>query len=147
MKKGFGLCTMTTKIWNSPKFKLSTISLFLKDHVSKISQLGTTSSAQVQKYLDKLYRLVTGYEEIILDNDGTILTWNKDFEKMEGYSESEILGQNINLFYLPQHRQLKMTESLIGSASTRGTATQFGQFVRKDGSTFFGSIKMVAVKM
>ncbi len=138
---------MTTKILNSPKFRLSTISLFLKDHLSKISQITYNSPATLQRYMNKLYKLVTGYDEIILDQDGTILTWNNDFQKIEGYTESEIIGQSINLFYLPQHRQSKLAQKLIEEAALKGTATQFGQFVRKDGVTFWGSIKIVAIKM
>ncbi len=138
---------MTTKILNSPKFRLSTISLFLRDHLSKLSDLTYNTPAKVQRYMNRLYRLVTGYDEIILDQDGTILTWNKDFEKIKGYTESEIIGQSINLFYLPQHRQSKLPQKLIEEAAAKGTAIQFGQFVRKDGSTFWGSIKIVAVKM
>jgi PAS domain S-box-containing protein len=82
---------------------------------------------------------------ILLDIDGTILTWNKGVESIKGYKENEIVGQNFNIFYLPSDRQSKLPQQLIELATKEGRARHIGKRVRKDGSTFWGSILITAL--
>ena len=82
---------------------------------------------------------------ILLDLDGTILTWNMGAEKIKGYKEDEILGQNFRIFYLPQDRQAGLPEQLIDLAKREGRARHIGRRVRKDGSIFWGSILITAL--
>src|SRR5207253_10102477 len=96
----------------------------------------TESAALIKKYLSKCYRYVVGVEPVLLDTDGTILKWNKTCEKLQGYTEPEILGQSLAIFYLPQDRQLRLPEKLIQIATEKGTAVHRGRWVRKNGSTF-----------
>ena len=84
-------------------------------------------------------------EIILLDTDGTILSWNKGVEKLKGYTGKEIIGQNFNIFYLPQDRQAGLPEQLIEVAKKEGRATHVGRRVRKDGTTFWGSILLTAL--
>lgn len=106
----------------------------------------TATSTAARKYFDWLYSLIASYEEIVLDYDGSILSWNEGFALLEGYSEQEIIGQHLNLFFTPLERQTKVVESLISKASVSGTAVHFGQLVRKDGTLYPGSIKIVRVR-
>jgi PAS domain S-box-containing protein len=82
---------------------------------------------------------------ILLDRDGTILSWNKGAQHIKGYSADEIIGQNFNIFYMPQDRQAKLPESLLALASKEGRAKHIGRRVRKDGTTFWGSILITAL--
>jgi PAS domain S-box-containing protein len=82
---------------------------------------------------------------ILLDTDGTILTWNKGVESIKGYKEHEIVGQNFRIFYLPRDRQQGLPEKLIELAKTEGRARHIGQRVRKDGTVFWGSITISAI--
>ena len=88
---------------------------------------------------------IQDYAIILLDRDGTILSWNAGVEKIKGYKEHEILGQNFRIFYLPQDRQSGLPEKLIDHAITEGRATHIGRRVRKDGSVFWGSILITAL--
>lgn len=82
---------------------------------------------------------------ILLDTDGTILTWNKGAEKIKGYNENEIVGQNFNIFYLPLDRQEKLSEKLLALAKKEGRAKHIGRRVRKDGTIYWGSILLTAI--
>jgi PAS domain S-box-containing protein len=93
----------------------------------------------------KMIEEIQDYAIILLDTDGTILSWNKGVEKIKGYKEHEILGQNFNIFYLPQDRQHKLAENLINLAKLEGRAKHIGRRVRKDGTTFWGSIIITAI--
>ncbi len=88
---------------------------------------------------------IQDYAIILLDLDGTILTWNKGAEKIKGYKEKDILGQNFRIFYLPQDRQHLLPEQLLDLAKKEGRAMHIGRRLRKDGSFFWGSILITAL--
>lgn len=88
---------------------------------------------------------IMDYAIILLDIDGTILSWNGGAEKIKGYKEEEIIGQNFRIFYLPEDRQDNLPEQLIEIAKKEGRVKQIGKRVRKDGSTFWGSTLITAL--
>jgi PAS domain S-box-containing protein len=111
----------------------------------------TTNFTPMKKrdVLEQLHRKmiaeIQDYAIILLDLDGTILSWNLGAEKIKGYKENEILGQNFRLFYMPQDRQAGLPEQLIDLAKKEGRARHIGRRLRKDGSIFWGSILITAL--
>ncbi|HMK02724.1 MAG TPA: PAS domain S-box protein [Ferruginibacter sp.] len=99
----------------------------------------------LQHLHNKMIEEVADYAIILLDIDGNILTWNKGVERIKGYKAHEIIGQNFNIFYLPRDRQERLPERLIEQATKEGRAKHIGKRVRKDGSTFWGSILITAL--
>lgn len=99
--------------------------------------------------LEKLHKRmiaeIQDYAIILLDIDGTILSWNAGAEKIKGYKESEILGQNFRIFYMPQDREAHLPEQLIALAKKEGRARHIGRRVKKDGTIFWGSILITAL--
>jgi PAS domain S-box-containing protein len=102
-----------------------------------------------KKLLEQLHKKIISeiqdYAIILLDADGTILSWNIGVEMIKGYKEHEILGQNFRIFYLPEDRQYGLPEQLIELAKKEGRARHIGRRVRKDGSIFWGSILITAL--
>src|ERR1041385_7199841 len=99
----------------------------------------------LQQLHRKMIEEVQDFAIILLDIDGTILTWNQGVEKIKGYKEHEIVGQNFNIFYLPGDRQHKLPEKLLDIAKREGRAQYTGRRVRKDGTTFWGSMLITAL--
>jgi PAS domain S-box-containing protein len=101
------------------------------------------------KKLEELHKRmiaeVQDYAIILLDVDGTILSWNKGVEKIKGYKDHEIIGQNFNIFYMPLDRQSGLPQRLLDLAKREGRAMHIGRRVRKDGTTFWGSILITAL--
>jgi PAS domain S-box-containing protein len=93
----------------------------------------------------KMIAEIQDYAIILLDIDGTILSWNKGAEKIKGYKEEEILNQNFRIFYMPQDRQANLPEQLIDLAIREGRARHIGRRLRKDGTIFWGSILITAL--
>lgn len=93
----------------------------------------------------KMIEEIQDYAIILLDMDGTILSWNKGVEKIKGYTAEEIIGQNFNIFYLPRDRQEHLPDKLLELAGREGRAKHIGRRVRKDGSVFWGSIVITAL--
>ena len=93
----------------------------------------------------KMIAEIMDYAIILLDVDGTILSWNKGAEKIKGYKEEEILNQNFRIFYMPQDRQAGLPEQLINLAKKEGRARHIGRRLKKDGTIFWGSILITAL--
>jgi PAS domain S-box-containing protein len=93
----------------------------------------------------KMIAEIQDYAIILLDIDGTILSWNKGAEKIKGYKEEEILEQNFRIFYMPQDRQAGLPEQLIAQAVKEGRARHIGRRVKKGGIIFWGSILITAL--
>jgi PAS domain S-box-containing protein len=93
----------------------------------------------------KMIEEVEDYAIILMDKNGIILNWNKGAEKIKGYKEQEIIGENFRRFYLKDDQEKNLPEQLILLASTTGKAIHEGWRVRKDGSTFWGSIVITAL--
>lgn len=99
----------------------------------------------LEKLHKKMIAEIQDYAIILLDIDGTILSWNLGAAKIKGYQEHEILGQNFRLFYMPQDRQAGLPEQLIELAKKEGRARHIGRRIRKDGTIFWGSILITAL--
>lgn len=99
----------------------------------------------LEKLHQKMIAEIQDYAIILLDLDGTILTWNAGAKKIKGYEESEILGQNFRIFYIPQDRQEGLPEKLIEHATKEGRARHIGRRLKKDGTIFWGSILITAL--
>jgi PAS domain S-box-containing protein len=124
---------------NEEKFRL------LSQSLEKNIEERTRTFKQSEERYHKMIEEVQDYAIILLDKEGTIINWNKGAEKIKGYTEKEILGQNFRNFYLDEDRQRKLPEHLIDEAAKHGRAMHEGWRKRKDGSKFWGSIVITAL--
>ena len=93
----------------------------------------------------KMIAEIQDYAIILLDFDGTVLSWNKGAEKIKGYREDEILGKNFDIFYIPHDREAGLPKQLINQAIKEGRARHNGRRQKKDGTIFWGSILITAL--
>ncbi len=84
------------------------------------------------------------YAIFILDPGGRVVTWNTGAERIEGYSAQEILGQHLSLFFEPD--DMKKPDQALNVASTEGRFQEQGWRVRKDGSRFWASVALTALR-
>jgi PAS domain S-box-containing protein len=138
---------MSTHIFHPVKEKLLSVGFFLRIQIQKnLQTIYKLPHFPIEKYFCQILRSIKGVPAIVLDTDGTILTWNKNSEQLKGYKDKEIIGQNFSIFYLPRERQQKFPEELLRLAADRGKATHFSKRVRKDGTTFLGKITLTAIR-
>jgi PAS domain S-box-containing protein len=100
---------------------------------------------KLQQLHKRMIEEIQDFAIILLDEDGTILTWNKGVERIKGYKEKEIIGQNFSIFYMPKDREAKLPQQLLNLARREGRAKHIGRRVRRDGSVFWGSIVITAL--
>jgi len=99
----------------------------------------------LEKLHQRMIAEIQDYAIILMDIDGTILSWNAGAEKIKGYKEEEIIGQNFRIFYMPLDRQAGLPEQLIEQAIKEGRARHIGRRVKKSGAIFWGSILITAL--
>jgi PAS domain S-box-containing protein len=99
---------------------------------------------------DRRFRLlveaVTDYAIYMLDSRGTIVKWNPGAERLKGYAAEEIIGQNFSRFYTEEDRRNELPKRVLATASRTGKYEAEGWRVRKDGSIFWASVVVEAIR-
>jgi PAS domain S-box-containing protein len=98
-----------------------------------------------EQLYQKMVEEVEDYAILLLDREGYVLNWNKGAEKIKGYKAEEIIGRSFSVFYTEEARKTGHPLELIQKARDRGKAMEEGWRVRKDGTTFWGSIVITAL--
>ncbi len=93
-----------------------------------------------------LVQSVVDYAIYLLDPDGRVTSWNVGAERIKGYSTDEILGRHFSAFYSEEDRKAGMPQKVLDTARTEGRYSGEGWRVRKDGSRFWASIVVDAIK-
>jgi len=113
--------------------------------VIKSSRMGEMKKTKLEQLHRQMIAEIQDYAIILLDEDGTILSWNAGAQKIKGYQEKDILGQNFRIFYTPEDRQAGLPEQLIELAKKEGRARHIGRRIRSNGMIFWGSILITAL--
>ena len=86
------------------------------------------------------------YAIFIVDPGGRVISWNWGAERVGGHGAHEILGQHLSLFYEPDDVELRKPDQALSVAATEGRAEDQGWRVRKDGSRFWASMVLTALR-
>jgi PAS domain S-box-containing protein len=89
---------------------------------------------------------VTGYAILMLDTEGRIATWNAGAERIKGYKSKEIIGQHFSLFYPREDVEQGKPANELKIATEHGRFEEEGWRVRKDGSRFWASVVITALR-
>jgi PAS domain S-box-containing protein len=93
--------------------------------------------------------LVSGIQDyaiFMLDPEGRVIHWNAGAERLKGYRPEEIIGRHISCFYDSEDVQSGVPERLLETAAARGSVSEEGRRVRKDGSQFWASVLVTAIR-
>src|SRR5947209_14740715 len=97
-----------------------------------------------------LFRLlvdrVLDYAIFLLTTDGYVASWNAGAERLKGYVAGEIIGQSFERFYTPEDRAVGRPMELLARARVAGRVEEEGWRVRKDGSRFWASVVITALR-
>jgi len=89
---------------------------------------------------------IRDYAIILLDSEGTILTWGLGAECLEGFCAGEIIGKHFAVFYHRGDIKVGKPQGLLEEAAAKGRAEDEGWRLRKDGSRFWANVVMTALR-
>jgi PAS domain S-box-containing protein len=93
--------------------------------------------------------LVEGIQEYAifqLDPLGHVTSWNAGAKRLKGYTAEEIIGKHFSTFYLQDDVQSGKPGRMLEIASKEGQSKDEGWRVRKDGSPFWASVVITALR-
>lgn len=89
---------------------------------------------------------VQDYAIFMLDPDGRIASWNAGAQRSKGYTAEEIIGQHFRVFYPPHLQASRHPEHELELAIRDGKYEEEGWRIRKDGSRFWATVTITAVR-
>jgi PAS domain S-box-containing protein len=89
---------------------------------------------------------VTDYALFTMDPTGRVTSWNVGAERMLGYVEAEIVGQNFSCTFTSEDIQNGVPEKQLHTALQAGRAQEEGWRARKDKKTFWAYVDITLLK-
>jgi PAS domain S-box-containing protein len=120
------------------------------DRASKNPRPTATGEHSALPVTEEPFRLliegVVDYALFMLDPEGHVASWNPGAEQIKGYSAGEIIGHHFSRFYPPEDVQADKPARELAIASSEGKYEEEGWRVRKDGSWFWASVLITALR-
>jgi PAS domain S-box-containing protein len=111
----------------------------------KVTRDLTERRAAEQRYRF-LVEGVTDYAIYSLDRHGHVTSWNSGAQRIKGYTADEIMGRHFSTFYTPEDAEAHMPQRVLETAEREGHFEGEGWRVRKDGSRFWSSVVVTAIR-
>lgn len=89
---------------------------------------------------------VRDYAIFMLDPMGRVASWNAGAELIKGYQGHEIIGRHFSVFYPHEVAASRWPERELEVALAEGRVQDEGWRVRKDGSRFWASVTITALR-
>jgi PAS domain S-box-containing protein len=99
---------------------------------------------------DQRFRLLveamSDYAILMLNPEGRVASWNPGAEHIKGYTERDIVGADFSCFYTAEDRAAGRPKQNLEIAKTEGRYEGEGWRVRKDGTRFWASVVISAIR-
>jgi PAS domain S-box-containing protein len=82
----------------------------------------------------------------MLDPRGHVSTWSPAAARMKGYEAGEILGRHFSVFFPQSDLEAGRPARVLAEAAERGRYEEEGWRVRRDGSRFWASVVLTAIR-
>ena len=93
-----------------------------------------------------LLRGARDYAIYMLDTEGHVRSWSESAERIKGYAAEDIVGRHIGVFLPPEDRDSDLVNTILTTAARTGQFEGESFLMRKDGSRFYASIVMDAIR-
>ncbi len=97
----------------------------------------------------RFHALVEGVKDYAifwLDPDGRVMSWNASAERLKGYRAEQIIGEHFSRFYTPEDVAAGKPDAALRKATAEGRAEDEGWRVRREGSRFWASVVITALR-
>jgi PAS domain S-box-containing protein len=103
-------------------------------------------SLESERRFRQLVEGVVDYAIFHLDPNGVISSWNAGAQRIKGYNPEEIIGSHFSRFYTDEDRAAEVPNKALETARLTGKFEAEGWRVRKDGSRFWASVVIDAIR-
>ena len=86
------------------------------------------------------------YAVFFLDPEGRVMSWNQGAQRIKGYAAEEIIGRHFSTFYTRESIDSAWPQHELKVATAEGRFEDEGWRVRKDGSRFWASVAITALR-
>jgi PAS domain S-box-containing protein len=86
------------------------------------------------------------YAVFFLDPEGRVMSWNQGAQRIKGYAAEEIIGRHFSTFYTRESIDSGWPQHELKAATAEGRFEDEGWRVRKDGSRFWASVAITALR-
>jgi PAS domain S-box-containing protein len=117
-----------------------------RDAAQPVPAHARTPLQHVEDRFRLLIEEVRDYAIFMLDPAGRVTSWNRGAQQIKGYREEEIIGQHFSAFYPEDDRRAGKPEKELEIAAREGRVEDEGWRVRKDGSMFWASVVITALR-
>jgi PAS domain S-box-containing protein len=107
------------------------------------------SQVSLQRSEQRFRLLISGVRDhaiFMLDPAGNVTSWNEGAERVIGYRTDEIIGSHVARFFPQEEVVAEVPTRLLEIAATAGNAEEEGWRLRKDGSRFWASTVITALR-
>ena len=106
----------------------------------------TQALQESEEHLRLLVDSVKDYAIFMLDPSGHVKSWNQGAEAIKGYKANEIVGRHFACFYPFEDVKDGKPERELQRANAEGRYEEEGWRLRKDGSRFFATVVITALR-
>lgn len=104
------------------------------------------SAETSQNLLQILTDNIKEYAILTLDINGRVTTWPPAAERLKGYRKDEIIGKHFSVFYTKEDFESGKCDQELDIATREGRFEDEGWRVRKDGTRFWASVVITALR-
>ena len=106
----------------------------------------THDLAESERRFRLMVESVVDYSIFMLDAQGRVASWNAGAQRTSGYRAAEIIGRHFSCFYPREELERRKPQWELELAAAEGRFEEEGWRVRKDGSTYWASVVITAVR-
>jgi PAS domain S-box-containing protein len=119
-------------------------------HLNHTAKTAIQLAQKELRHSEEQFRLlvdgVKDYAIFMLDRTGIVVSWNTGAEQIKGYRADEIIGRHFSCFYPREDIECEKPERELESATKDGRFEEEGWRLRKDGSRFWASVVITALR-
>jgi len=142
---------LTVQPVREPQGQITVLHWLVQDITQQRRAAGERAQDQeeIASYQEAFRQLSDGIQDFaifLLDPSGCVATWNHGAQEIKGYAAAEIIGRHFSCFYPEEDLQRGKPQRLLETAATRGNVEDEGWRVRKDGTRFWASVLITALR-
>lgn len=125
---------------------LTWVLLFTRERANAMAHDLAATISEGEERFRLMVEGVKDYAILMLDDRGTVMTWNAGAARIKGWQAEDIIGQHFGRFYTEKDREAGVPEQALATALITGQYREEGWRVRKNGTVFRASVLITAMR-